>query len=90
LEHLRPISTALDDIPALAVNDPDAVRLRGGSPVIVRAPHLARLTHGGGAEANLQGLTVFIHTARGEPVALAHIAEGEMRPFRVFNFGTGT
>ena len=90
LEHLRPIATALDDIPALAVTDPDAVRLRSGSPVIIRAPHLARLQQGGeSVEANLQGLTVFLHTARGEPVALAQVAEGEMRPFRVFNFGTG-
>ena len=48
LEHLRPISTALDDIPALAVTDPDAVRLRSGGSVIIRAPHLARLTQGGG------------------------------------------
>jgi len=90
LEHLRPISTALDDIPALAVTDPDAVRLRSGGPVLIRAPHLARLNRGSeGLEANLQGLTVFLHTARGEPVALAEVAEGEMRPFRVFNFGTG-
>jgi tRNA pseudouridine55 synthase len=89
LEHLRPISTALDDIPALAVTDPDAVRLRSGNAVMIRAPHLARLSEGGGIETNLQGLTVFLSTARGEPVALAQVAEGEMRPFRVFNFGTG-
>ncbi|HSM94935.1 MAG TPA: tRNA pseudouridine(55) synthase TruB, partial [Rhizomicrobium sp.] len=31
-EHLRPISTALDGIPALAVTGPDAVRLRSGNP----------------------------------------------------------
>jgi tRNA pseudouridine55 synthase len=90
LEHLRPLATALDDIPALAVTDPDAVRLRSGGAVMIRAPHFARLSEGGGIETNLQGLTVFLSTARGEPVALASIAEGEMRPFRVFNFGAGS
>jgi tRNA pseudouridine55 synthase len=39
---------------------------------------------------DLQGLTVFLSTSRGEPVALAEIAEGEFRPFRVFNFGAGS
>ena len=89
LEHLRPLATALDDIPALAVTDPDAVRLRSGNAVMIRAPHFQRLQQGAAPEANLQGQTVFIHTARGEPVALAQLAEGEMRPFRVFNFGAG-
>jgi tRNA pseudouridine55 synthase len=90
LEHLRPVSAALDDIPALAITDQDAVRLRSGNAVMIRAPHLARLSEGGGMNANLQGLTVFLSTGRGEPVALATIAEGEMRPFRVFNFGAGS
>ena len=36
-EHLRPISTALDGIPALAVTGPDAVRLKSGNSVLVRA-----------------------------------------------------
>ena len=95
LEHLMPIATALDGIPALAVTGSDSVRLRSGNPILLRAPHLARLREGqnfiGEAEANadLQGLTVFISTARGEPVALAELAQGELRPFRVFNFGAG-
>ncbi len=89
LEHLRPLATALDDIPALAVTDPDAVRLRSGNAVMIRAPHFRELQQGAAPEENLQGQTVFIHTAKGEPVALAEIAEGEMRPFRVFNFGAG-
>ena len=32
-EHLKPISTALDGIPALAVTGADAVRLRCGNPI---------------------------------------------------------
>ncbi|HYM18582.1 MAG TPA: tRNA pseudouridine(55) synthase TruB [Micropepsaceae bacterium] len=89
LEHLRPISTALDGIPALAVTGPDSVRLRSGNPILIRAPQFAALTGSGVVEAGagLQGLTVYLSTAGGEPVALAEVAEGELRPFRVFNFG---
>jgi len=88
-EHLRPISTALDGIPVLAVTGPDAVRLRSGNPIIVRAPQFARLTEEAGPSDDLQGLTVFLSTQEGEPVALAALEAGELRPFRVFNFGTG-
>ena len=87
-EHLRPISTALDGIPALAVSGQDAVRLRCGNPILVRAPHFARLTDEAEGD-DLQGLTVFLSTGDGEPVALAALEAGELRPFRVFNFGTG-
>jgi tRNA pseudouridine55 synthase len=93
LEHLRPIATALDGIPALAVTDPDSVRLRSGNPILIRAPHFARLMEqqngGGVGDVDFQGLTVFLSTARGEPVALAEVAQGELRPFRVFTFGPG-
>ena len=88
-EHLRPISTALDGIPALAVTGPDAVRLRSGNPILMRANLFARIMEEASALDDLQGLTVFLSTAGGEPVALAELAEGELRPFRVFNFGTG-
>jgi tRNA pseudouridine55 synthase len=85
-EHLRPISTALDGIPALAVSGQDAVRLRCGNPIIVRAPHFARLSDEAEGD-DLQGLTVYLSTSEGEPVALAELSSGEFRPFRVFNFG---
>ncbi len=86
-EHLKPISTALDGIPALAVTGPDAVRLRSGNPILCRAAQFARLADCAGTDENLQGLTVYLSTAGGEPIALAELAEGELRPFRVFNFG---
>ena len=88
-EHLRPISTALDGIPALAVTGPDAVRLRSGNPILMRANLLARLSEEASDRDDLQGLTVFLSTGDGEPVALAALEAGELRPFRVFNFGTG-
>ena len=87
-EHLRPISTALDGIPALAVTGPDAVRLRSGNPILVRAAQFARLTESVAGD-DLQGLTVFCSTGEGEPVALTALEAGELKPFRVFNFGTG-
>jgi tRNA pseudouridine55 synthase len=93
LEHIRPIATALDGIPALAVTEPDSVRLRSGNPILIRAPHFARLMEqqeqDAEAEADIQGMTVYLSTAKGEPVALAQVAEGELRPFRVFAFGPG-
>jgi len=92
LEHLRPIATALDGIPALAVTDPDSVRLRSGNSVLIRAPLYARLMEQSAASepgGQIDGQTVYLSTAKGEPVALAEIAGGELRPFRVFNFGTG-
>ena len=87
-EHLRPISTALDGIPALAVTGPDAVRLRSGNPILIRATQFARITESASGD-DLQGLTVFCSTGEGEPVALTALEAGELRPFRVFNFGTG-
>jgi tRNA pseudouridine55 synthase len=89
LEHLRPISTALDGIPAQAVTAPDSVRIRSGSAILLRAPHMAQLSGATEGGAKLQGLTVFLSTAGGEPIALAEVDHGELRPFRVFNFGTG-
>jgi len=86
-EHLRPISTALDGIPALAVTGPDAVRLRSGNPILMRANLFARIADAFPDEDDLSGLTVYLATGEGEPVALAELEQGELRPFRVFNFG---
>ncbi len=65
------------------------------TPFSSALPHFARMAdeHDFGEAADggsIQGLTVYLSTAEGEPVALAQVAEGELRPFRVFNFGTGT
>jgi len=87
-EHLLPLSTALDGIPALAVTGQDAVRLKSGNPILVRPREFARIADAVQAD-DLQGLTVYLSTGEGEPVALAQFAQGELRPFRVFNFATG-
>ena len=83
--YLRPLSTALDGIPALAVSGPDTVRIRSGNPILIRANIFAKMKEGFG-DGELSGLTVFLKDEEGAPVALAEIAEGELRPFRVFNF----
>ncbi len=83
--YLRPLSTALDGIPALAVSGPDTVRIRSGNPILMRANIFAKMKDGFG-DGELSGLTVFLKDEEGAPVALAEIAEGELRPFRVFNF----
>ena len=83
--YLKPLSTALDGIPALAVSDTDTVRLRSGNPVLLRANLFARMKDLFPEDGEIQGLTVFVSSEGGDPVALAEIAQGELRPFRVFN-----
>jgi tRNA pseudouridine55 synthase len=82
--YLKPLSTALDGIPALAVSGSDTVRLRSGNPILIRANLFARLKEGMSGEDGFSGQTVFLMDERNDPVALAEIAEGELRPFRVF------
>ena len=84
--YLKPLSTALDGIPALAVGGPDTVRLRSGNPILIRANLFAKMK--GLSDGELPGQVVFLQEEDGTPVALAEIAEGELRPFRVFNFST--
>lgn len=67
--YLLPITTVLDDIPAVAVTGPEASRLRCGQAV--RVP------------SSKEGTVCVM--AEGAPVALAQIAGGELRPVRVFN-----
>jgi tRNA pseudouridine55 synthase len=82
--YLKPLSTALDGIPALAVSGSDTARLRSGNPILIRANLFARLKERFAEGSGLQGQTVFLKDETDAPVALAEIAEGELRPFRVF------
>lgn len=69
LEELLPVMTALDDIPALAVTEGEAIRLRHGQGL--RLP----TTKSGTVQL----------TSDGNLVALAEIKGGIARPLRVFN-----
>ncbi len=83
--HLLPVETALDDIPALAVTDAEAFRLRGGMAVMVRGGTFAaarQLMETAGDETP----AVFIRTLRGEAVAIARLEAGMIHPVRVFTF----
>jgi tRNA pseudouridine55 synthase len=82
--YLKPLSTALDGIPALAVSGGDTVRLRSGNPILIRANLFARLKDSFADEDGFAGRTVFLKDEKDAPVALAEIADGELRPFRVF------
>jgi tRNA pseudouridine55 synthase len=72
-DYLRPVETALDDIPALAISGSDATRLRNGQAVLLRgrdAPVLSGLVYA---------------TTQGKLVALVEADRGELHPKRVFN-----
>ena len=77
--HLLPVATALDDIPALAVTDSEASRLRCGQSVgPIRRQDLERIGHfGSGA--------MFCAKSGGLPVALVRLEAGDLRPVRVLN-----
>lgn len=72
-QFLRPVETALDDIPALAISRSDAARLRRGQAVLLR-----------GRDAPLLQGTVYA-TVGGTLVALGEIRQGELHPTRVFH-----
>ena len=82
-DYLLPVSTALDDIPALALTEEEAHRLSNGQPVsfahtVARnasMPNLSADGAGGFVRAVLEG----------KLVALARIEDGEIRPIRVLN-----
>ncbi|WP_075216407.1 tRNA pseudouridine(55) synthase TruB [Mongoliimonas terrestris] len=70
---LRPVETALDDIPALAVTATDANRLRSGQPVLLRGRDAPAFE--GPAYA----------TCQGQLIAFGDVERGELHPKRVFN-----
>ncbi len=87
--YLRPIETALDDIPALAVTEADSLRLRQGQVVQIR-----RAAHEHSFDHELGPDRVVLATAAGLPVALARMEPDTagvepgtawLRPLRVLN-----
>ena len=75
---LQPVAAGLQGLPALAVSRADAARLARGQTVLLR-----------GRDAPLMTGLVAVST-HGSLVALAEVAQGELRPRRVFSAsGTG-
>ncbi|SNY90398.1 tRNA pseudouridine55 synthase [Cohaesibacter sp. ES.047] len=71
-DALLPVETALDDIPALAINRNAAARLRRGQSVLLR-----------GQDAPIEGFAAAMNA--GMLVAICEIIESELWPRRVFN-----
>jgi tRNA pseudouridine55 synthase len=79
IAHLLPVATVLDDIPALALTEAEAERLRHGGAVSPgRADQILRL-------AALDDGTIVSAFADGRLVALAEVRGGAIRPVRVMN-----
>ena len=79
-EGLLPVSTALDDIPELAVTEQDAFSLRQGRPIVLLPRQVetlkSRLRDGSRIVSAFQGQTL---------VALGQLRAGRLEPDRVFN-----
>ncbi|MDH3228667.1 MAG: tRNA pseudouridine(55) synthase TruB [Alphaproteobacteria bacterium] len=79
LTHLHSVETALDDIPALAVTEMEAGRLRNGQAIsLLRKADLDRI-------AEFENGDTVLAMADGKPVALARYTAGEVQPVRVLN-----
>ena len=79
-EALLPVETALDDIPALAVTDEDAFRLKQGRSIVL-VPRQVDLV-----KARLKpGSRTVSATSGGSVVALCEMRAGRLEPSRVFN-----
>jgi tRNA pseudouridine55 synthase len=79
LTHLHSVETALDDIPALAVTELEAGRLRNGQAIsLLRKADLDRI-------AELEIGDTVLTVADGKPVALCRYTAGEVQPVRVLN-----
>ena len=78
-EHLLPVETALDDIPALALSETEASRLRCGQAVSLLAR--ANRDRIGGLALG----SIVCAMSKSRPVALARFEAGELRPIRVLN-----
>lgn len=70
---LKPVETALDDIPAISISSADASRLKRGQAVLMR-----------GRDAPILTGPVYA-ISRGMLVAVGEVRQGELRPTRVFN-----
>jgi tRNA pseudouridine55 synthase len=79
---LLPLETALDDIPALAVREDEAARLRNGQVLaFISRPDFERLGRAG-LDGTLRSALV---TCNNKPVALVEAEGPEVRPVRILN-----
>ena len=79
LEHLLPVEAGLDGIPALALSEMEAGRLRSGQAVSM----LSRAKRERALSLN-QGCVAYA-VSDGKPVAIVRFEAGDLRPVRVLN-----
>ncbi len=82
---LLPLSTVLDDIPALAVTDQEATLLRQGQAILARGRVSSRQEAVADDDA-VMAPSVYCRSRSGDPIAITLFDKGELRPVRVFNF----
>lgn len=81
-DRLLPLWTVLDDIPALALRDTEAVRLKQGQPLsFVAKPDLDRLKQAGIEAAGITALA----TLDGQALALVAVDGPSIKPLRILN-----
>jgi tRNA pseudouridine55 synthase len=83
-EHVLPIETALDDIPALALTADEAQRLRSGQSVGLFTHHHRNWLADFIAQGREPGIALALW--QGQAVAMVRIDKAEAKPVRVFNF----
>lgn len=76
-EHLLPVETPLDDIPAMAITGSDATRLKRGQPILARNGQI------------YPSDTLICARIRGKALALGFVEAGEFTPVRIFNIPIG-
>ena len=82
-EVLLSPATMLDDIPALAINDREAVKLKNGQSLLfVAKPDLQRLEKAG---IQIKQTHTALTTCNDKPVALVNVDGPEIKPLRVLN-----
>lgn len=81
LDALLPLETALDDIPAFAIKEDEAVRIRNGNEItLISKPDFERL-----AKAGIENEDESLATYKGKALALVYRDGPKLKPFRVFN-----
>jgi tRNA pseudouridine55 synthase len=88
---LLPVETALDDIPALAITNEDAFRLRQGRSIVLlprqvealKTRLVSQTSKSGGAGQDAS--RIVSTTSGGSVVALCELRAGRLSPTRVFH-----
>ena len=87
LEHRLPVETALADIPALAITEEEAFRLRHGRSIVL-LPHQAEELRARRRPRVISGQDMsraaLATTRDGQAVALGDVRAGSFNPIRVF------